>query len=142
MNDERKSLVKIIAIVACLVVAVVITVVSTHEKATGLDSIDPEDRIWVKCNNPDCYVDYEMNKREFFAYIQKFSSPGAPPPPLECKECKEYAVYRAMKCAKCSSIFFYGFCGEDFPDRCTECGYSEKEYHRKKAKTAKRGRRK
>lgn len=95
----------------------------------------PADRItWVKCRNPDCEHQYQMNLREYFKYIEKNTEPNSlSPPPLICQKCGEESIYRAVKCAKCGLVFEEGTVRSDFLDRCAKCGYSKIEEERKKA---------
>jgi len=130
---DKKTIIKTVIVVACLALAISITFITSRGRTTGIDSIDPEEKIWVICLDEGCQSQYETNRKEYFAYIQKNASPGYTPP-LECDNCGQMTVYRAKKCEKCEAVFMYGAYGNDYPDRCTACGFSKEEDARKKAK--------
>jgi ribosomal protein L40E len=154
MTNKNKTLIMVIIIVVCLVAAAAITYkkeVNYQEEASkpvGIETIDPNDMLWVKCTNPDCEAEYQTAKRAYFQYLQdnqpapdqfikmmtdpnKKSVPG-----LLCNECSQETVYRAEKCDKCSLVFVRGSVRHDFADRCTGCKYSKTEDLRTKAREA------
>jgi len=92
---------------------------------------------WVKCRNPQCGAEYQMNLKEYFEYMEEHADPGSLlPPPLVCKKCGQKSVYRAVKCEKCGFTFERGTVRADFADRCPKCGYSKVEEARKRARDA------
>ena len=99
-------------VVACLLAAVVITF-STRSKSDGIDSIKSGQMIWVKCNKTDCEAEYQMDKKEYFRYMEEHGEPLSTPP-LVCKQCGGKSVYRAVKCPICEIIFFYGEVRNDY----------------------------
>ena len=131
MEESKKKPIMIGVIVGCLVLAGVITVM-TRSGGSGSTVQFEGQPMWVKCNNPDCGVEYEMDMKEYFDYIQEHMR-GPVTPLLPCKQCGEESVYRAVKCPKCEHVFLYGAASDagDFFDRCPECGYSETEETRK-----------
>jgi len=144
MEEGKKKTIMIVVIAVCLVAAVVIGYKYTFAPTDAGIEVFKGQQIWVKCNNPDCGAEYEMDKAEYFRQIEELALANPPEmmqtPPLVCEKCGEKSVYRAVKCAKCGKIFFYGAAGTgDFPDRC-ECGYSQiEENRRKKAEARRRG---
>ena len=139
MEEGKKKTIMIVVIAVCLVAAVVIGYKYTFAPPdAGIEAFKGQ-QIWVKCNNPDCGAEYEMDKAECFRQIEEKMRPGmSQAPPLVCEKCGEESLYRAVKCAKCGKTFFFGAVGTgDFPDRC-ECGYSQIEENRKKAAEARR----
>jgi len=97
----------------------------------GLAGVNLRATTWVKCRNPACATEYEMNLKEYLQQIEDSIDPMACiTPPLPCKECGELAVYRATKCPKCNLVFELGAVPDDFYDRCPECGYSKTENER------------
>lgn len=139
MEEDKKKTVMIVVIVVCLVAAGVIFK-ATRPKSQGPEALRGQ-QIWVKCSNPDCGEEYEMDKAEYFGQVDEAvrANPGVDPPlPIVCKKCGKESLYQAVKCAKCRKIFFYGGKPGDYPDRC-ECGYSQIEENRRKAAEARRG---
>ena len=101
-------------------------------RSRGINSISPEETIWVKCQNPDCKAAYQMGKRAYFKYIEEHADPMSPSAPaLVCKKCGKESIYRAEKCEKCGLIFLRGTVPNDFADRCPKCGNSKTEERRK-----------
>ena len=140
MEDSKKKSILIGVIVACVVLAFVITYVTRPESSGGIEGIKPGEMMWVKCSNPDCGAEYQMSKKEYYEYVKEHQT-GLAAPPLVCKECGEESIYRAIKCPNCEVVFFYRAAGpDDFSDRCPECGYSETEEKRKEAREARRSR--
>lgn len=136
MEDETKKKVMIGVIIACIACAVIVHLAFRKEE-TGIGTIDPEKTTWVKCMNPQCGVDYEMQLRKFHEEAEKASDPTSlATPPLECKECGEQSIKKAVKCEKCGLVFLVGAASvsADFSDRCPnkDCGYSKQENDRKK----------
>ena len=82
MADNKKKLVMIVIIVACVALAAAITFKKNvdYKKGSGragVESIKPTEMIWVICTNPDCQGEYETGKRAYFEYLQ------ANPPTME-----------------------------------------------------------
>jgi hypothetical protein len=137
MEESKKKLLKISTIVVCLVLAVVVFTKNSRRGPRGLTSIPRGDVVWVKCSNPQCGAEYQMNKREFLEKVEERSAGGSPgsAPPIACKQCRQLSARRAVKCEKCRHIFFYTPSRNDFPDRCPKCGHSEREARRKEQAT-------
>ena len=97
MDEEKKKMVKIGIVVVCLIAAGVIWH-ATREKETGIPSIPADKTTWVKCNNPDCKAEYEMQLREYFEEVEKLAT-GAMliAPPIKCKKCGKESILRAEK---------------------------------------------
>ena len=124
-------------IVVCIVVAAAITI-KTRTGDSGTASIKRGELMWVKCSNPDCEVEYQIDRKDYFDFLGEHMM-GDTEPPMVCKECERESVYRAVKCEKCGLIFFRGAVGHgDFADRCPECGYSKEEAKRKEAAARRR----
>jgi len=134
MEQSKKKPIMIGIIVACIVLAVAITLTKSPEKS-GLDSIKDSEMMWVKCSNPDCANEYQMGTKEYFKTIQKSLDPNAlaRTPALVCPKCGKTSVYKANKCEKCGKIYFPGVASPKFLDKCSECGYSKIEERIKKA---------
>ena len=139
MEDSTKKTVMIGIIVVCLVLAVVIWRKTSSSGSSGIESIKRGQLIWVKCKNPDCGVEYQIEKRDYYEYLQEHQDPmSMSAPVLVCKECGKESVYRAVKCPECEVVFFYGSVPNDFGDRCPKCGYSQTEENRKKGREERR----
>jgi len=138
-----KNTIYVIVIVACIALAVLIFVKTQSGDSGGIGSIKRgEEMYWVKCNNPSCNAEYEIDKKDYFEQIeekQKANPLSMVTPPLTCEKCRKESVFRAVKCEKCSKVSFYGTNPDDFPDRCTECGHSKRESELE-ARKAQRGR--
>ena len=131
MEDSKKKPIMIGVVVACLVLAGLITYTSRSGK-TGLEAMKSGEMIWVKCSNPDCGAEYQVDKKDYLEHLQKRQ-------PLTCKECGQDSLSRAVKCEKCGLVFFMGASGfDDFQDRCPECGYSKIEEDRERAQEARK----
>ena len=134
MEDSKRKSIMIGVIVTCLVLAGIITYATRSKRAGSIESIKPGQMIWVKCRNPDCETEYQMDKKVYFKTLQEIRDPMMMTAPgLACKECGEESVYRAVKCAKCGLMFERGTVGGDFADRCPECAHSTIEETRKEA---------
>jgi len=127
MEESRKNVIKIGAIVLCLLATIVIVVIRMNSKRgpRGLDSIPPGDIVLIKCENKQCEAVYQMNKKEYYTLVDEVAArmPNTPesPPPVACKECQEASARRAVKCTECGHVFYY----DEKLDRCPECGTIE-----------------
>ena len=133
MEQSKKKQIMIGVIVACIVLAVAVTLMRSSEKA-GLDGVSDSVKVWVKCSNPECNAEYQLGTKEYFKLVQANLDPNsaARTPALTCQKCAKLSVYRASKCEKCGKIFFPGVASKQFQDKCSECGYSKIEEIKKK----------
>ena len=129
MEDSQKKAIMIGAAVACLVLAVLITWRHSSKGGPNLDSFRGQG-VWVKCKS--CEAEYQIDKADYFKYIQE-NAKGPALPALVCEKCSEQNVYRAVKCPNCKIVFFHGGVRGDFDDRCPKCGHSNTEEKRKEA---------
>ncbi|OHB62172.1 MAG: hypothetical protein A2167_01670 [Planctomycetes bacterium RBG_13_46_10] len=129
-----KNTIYTIVIALCLILAVVVFLMTRSGGSSGLDGIERgEKMVWIKCNNPKCKTEYQIDQRDYFEQVQekqKANPLSLQTPALNCQKCGEPSSFLAEKCEKCGKIFFYG-ASKDHPDRCTECGYSKTEAIRK-----------
>ena len=130
MEDSKKKPIMVVVVLVCLGLAGAVTYMSRTESG-GAESLERGEMMWVKCNNPDCGAEYQIDTKDYLMYIQEHMK-GMSTPPLVCKECGKKSVYKAVKCGKCGLIFFSGTVSEDIADRCPECGFSKTEDDRKK----------
>lgn len=139
MEESNKKPIMIGVIMACVVLAVVITYMSSSGgNSGGYESIERGEMMWIKCNKPGCKAEYQIDKKDYYDYIQEHTT-GMFTPPLVCKECEAESAYQAIKCEKCELIFFYGAKkGSNFADQCPKCNYSKEEADRKAAAEAMR----
>ena len=138
MEESKKKAVMIAVVITCIAAAAVITYVSSSGSGGGIETIERGELMWVKCGNPDCGAEYQIDQRDYFEYIKEHQV-GLVRPPMVCEKCQEDSVFRAEKCEKCGAVFFYEAVVEDLPDRCTECGYSAIEEKRKAVRDAREG---
>jgi hypothetical protein len=133
MEESRKKPIMIAVIVVCLGVAAFITF-RGRGGGDALDDIPGDAMVWVKCNNPSCNAEYEMNEREYRKLMrEQLFDPDAPSPPLTCEKCGKPSLYAAVKCGNpaCGIVFFKGAVPNDFEDRCPKCKVSKMEEERK-----------
>lgn len=130
MEESRKKMLSILAIVLCLAAAAVIASMNIKKK----DPLPPEGQelYWIKCRNPECEHEWQMDKRHYFEYLKKNQDPMSMlPPAIVCPKCAEQSGYRAEKCQQCGLVFERGSVPNDFPDRCPDCSFSNTEQKRK-----------
>jgi hypothetical protein len=135
MEESRKKPIMIAVIVVCLGAAAFITFRGGSGEG-GFEDIPDDATVWVKCNNPSCNAEYEMNEKEYYKQMreQPFDPDAPSAPPLTCEKCGKPSLYLAIKCANpaCGIVFFKGAAGpNDFPDRCPKCRISKMEEDRK-----------
>jgi ribosomal protein L37E len=136
-----KNVIYGVVIVACIVLAIVIFVKTQSRGSGSLESVKSGEEVyWVKCNNPKCKAEYQMDKRDYLNQItekMKANPLSNRTPALTCEKCSQASLYRAFKCEKCGNVFFEGS-SNDYPDRCPACGFSKTEAIRKE-RLAQRG---
>jgi DNA-directed RNA polymerase subunit RPC12/RpoP len=138
MEDSKKKPIMIGVIVVCIGLAVAITVkTQSGGESSGLKTVALNQPIWLLCTNEDCKNTWQMEKRDFFEYLQTHQDPMSMAAPLVlCPSCSKESGVRAEKCAKCGKIFARSSVPHDFADRCPDCGYSDLEAKRKAAREA------
>jgi len=138
MEQGSKKLVLVVVIVVCLGAAGVITFM---QRSGGRDlSAFAGKKILLKCNNPDCGNMWEMDKKEYYEYVESHVDPQTHlADGVVCPKCGEKSGYRAVKCPKCGKVFFYGSVQSEYKDTCPDCGYSQEKEDRAAA-AAKRSR--
>jgi DNA-directed RNA polymerase subunit RPC12/RpoP len=137
MEEGKKKIIMVIIIVVCLVAAVVITVASHHGGVEGgVDTIKRGEMVWIKCRNPKCEYAWQMDRKDYYEYIENNRNGTMIVPGIVCPKCGEKDGYLAYKCPKCGTVFEKVL--NDLPDRCPKCGYSAMEELRKKTGGARR----
>ena len=117
MDAEKKKPILIGLAIVCLVLAGGIT----YFRLTGSsDDIAKGEMMWVKCANPNCNAEYQIETREYYD-AAKVSASGVP----KCKQCGEESLLAAIKCEKCGIVFMPGSVVGEVRDRCPECGFSK-----------------
>ncbi len=138
MEDSKKKPIMIGVVIGCLALAGVITYVTRSGETGGIESLKRGKMTWIKCRNPGCEHEYEMDLKDYFIYMKEHQDPmSMAAPAIVCPECGEESVYRSEKCEKCGLVFERGAVPNDFADRCPECKYSATEEARKKARARK-----
>lgn len=134
MEEGKKKIIMVVIIVACIVAAAVITLM-THSSGEegGVDTIKRGELIWLKCRSPKCENAWQMDKRDYYEYINK-NRVGLIMPGIPCPKCGEKDGYKAAKCPKCGFVFEKVFSNNDVSDRCPKCSYSAWEEQKKQAK--------
>jgi len=138
MEASKKKPIMIGVIVACLALAGIITYTTRSRETGGIGSLKRGKMTWLKCRNPGCEHEHQMDLKDYFIYMQEHQDPmSMMAPAIVCPECGEESVYRAEKCEKCGLVFERGAVPNDFADRCPECKHSKTEEARKKARARK-----
>lgn len=136
MEESRKKTFMVGAIVICLTLAGLITFTKFSGDSGGIESIQEDELIWVKCNNQACLTEYQLGLKDYLKTTKERYNPKTPfvTPLLTCKECSKDSVYRAEKCGNpdCGVVFHKNSISGELSDRCPECGYSEMEQIRKR----------
>ena len=130
MDEDKKQKVKIVFVAACLVLAVVITLLS---RGKSLRPGRTKGTIQMLCANEECNAEYEATAEQFRETMVATGGPGSAmmmsglgPRRFVCLECGEESSFVAMKCIQCGLVFTQNFDDSlDYPDRCPECDYSE-----------------
>lgn len=137
MEEGKKKMIMIVIIVACFAAAGIITYVTRSGSIGGIETIRRgAAMVWLKCRNPDCEHEWQMDRRDYLEYLRE-QQPPTPitAPAIICPKCSEESGYRAEKCENCGLIFERGSVPRDFPDRCPKCGHSKTERIRKEARS-------
>lgn len=143
MEESKKKPLMIGIIVVCLVVAGIITFATRSGPDIGIPDSYKKEQVWLKCRDPKCDAEYQMNMAEYYELREQFRQEHprfTGEPPMTCPECGQQSAYLAAKCSKCGTIFEVGWKRGDYEDRCPKCGYSQIEVDRKeKAEAQKKG---
>ena len=142
MEDKRKKIIMFAVIILCVILTTIIYKSTSSKPEGGPQSIKRGEFIWVKCKNPDCEYEYQMDKKDYYLLMEEnpptpedfkkmLTDPKASPSiPIFCEKCKQKTVFKAVKCEKCNLTFFSGTVPSDFTDRCPSCGHSKTEEKR------------
>ncbi len=99
---------------------------SKKEVYGDVRGIERSQMIWVKCKNPDCQVVYQIDRNDYFKYVQEHRNAlSLSVAALVCEKCSQESIYKAVRCEKCGLIFSIGSVAGDFSDRCPQCSYSK-----------------
>lgn len=138
MEEGKKKLIMVVIIVVCLGVAATVTFKNIGGSSKGtLESLKRgEEMYWIKCRNPECENEWQMDKKDYFVYLRENQDPmSMMAPAIVCTSCGEEGGYRSEKCEKCGLVFERGSVPNDFADRCPDCSFSETEQKRKDRRT-------
>ena len=88
MKENSRKLIKIATIIVCLGLAGAIVYISRPARS-GLDSVSRGQMIWVKCRNPDCAVEYQIDNKDYWEYVEEHRNPmSLAAPSLICRDCE------------------------------------------------------
>ena len=128
MEDRGKKIIMFAVITLCIILTIIIYKSTSSRPESGPQSIKRGEFIWVKCKNPDCEYEYQMDKKDYYLLMEK-----NPPTPEDFKRMltdPRAAPSIPISCEKCNLIFFSGTVPNDFTDRCPSCGHSKIEEKR------------
>jgi phage FluMu protein Com len=128
MEDGTKKIVLIVVIVICFAAAGAITFMTRGGSSANAPAVQA--KLWVKCNNPKCDWENQMERAEYNKTALKNGPDYAVRFgvfPIKCPKCGEESVFEAIKCEKCGKVFFPGSVEGKFNDKCPGCGYSKEE---------------
>ena len=133
MEEGKKKMIMIGLIVVCIAAAIIITFATRGGGGDGgLNTIEPGTAVvWIQCKSPNCGEVWQMDKRDYYDYIEKYRA-GFVVPGIPCPKCGEKEGYKVEKCPKCGTVFEPQTSG--YSDKCPNCGYSAMEELRKKAR--------
>lgn len=92
MEESKKKQIMIGVIVVCLAAAAIIYVKNMSKDGRGRTSADAT--VLMKCSNPDCEAEYEMNMREYHKQVQ-MDADSMETLPMRCEKCGEDSAYLA-----------------------------------------------
>ena len=135
MDDDKKKQLMIGIIIACIALAIGITVYTN----TGSGKAEKR-KIFILCS--ECNESFELSREEFTQKMQQAAGEGGmgpmgqmgpigpmgPPPVLTCSGCGKDTAQMATKCKSCDAVFIQNFQAAaegDYPDKCPVCGHSE-----------------
>jgi DNA-directed RNA polymerase subunit RPC12/RpoP len=133
MEEGKKKAIMITIIVVCLAAAGAITYVTRRKGLGDIHSIQPGTMIWIKCRNPKCENEWQMDAREYYDYLEANRVADMTRPAIVCPKCGEESGYIALKCPKCGAVFEKGSVPNAPSDKCPKCGYSKREERMKQA---------
>ena len=123
-----------VVILVCLGLAVMIFLKTRSGGGGGVDQIKRGEMMWVKCNNPNCKAEYQIDSKDYYSALEekiRANPLSSQTPAIVCQKCGKESVFSAFKCESCGKVFFYGAVPGDLPDRCPDCKYSKTEAIRK-----------
>lgn len=135
MEENAKKTLMIVVSIACIAAA---SVFIYKSMGGGTASGEPTGKTWIKCNNPKCNNEYQIDAKTYNEFVMNNGGPrqflmsGAVP--MKCPKCNEDSSFKAMKCEKCNKVFFPGAVEGKADDTCPGCGYSPAEEAAKAAK--------
>ena len=129
MEDSKKKSVLLGIVVACFVLAGGIAFFTMSKGPGGAESLKTGEMMWVKCANPNCNYEGQMEKKAYYQSGEK-----SPTGTAICPKCNEPSLFDGIKCEKCGIVFIPGSVRGDVRDRCPECGYSKSEGTTKEVK--------
>ncbi len=131
MDEDKKQKVMVGLLVSCLVLVAALNVPRFFKGGSG-SSARTVDLI---CLNPECASASEITRKEYQEALQNSGmamNPMGMAGPVECPKCEKISAARGIKCKECSTVFMQRHGGDDYPDRCPDCGYSDIENRRSK----------
>lgn len=133
-TSKRKKIMLGLVIV-CFAISGAILLASMMKSTKSKLDVFADQEIWVKCVNPSCGAEYEVNKKWYFSEMEKKGNPMLMESEgVLCEKCTKLTAFQAVKCPKCENVFIRGAIGpRDFPDRCPKCKFSQSEADRKAA---------
>ena len=67
-----KNTIYTVVIALCLIVAVVVFLLTRSGGSGGLEDMKRgEKMVWIKCNNPKCKTEYQIDQKDYHEQIQE-----------------------------------------------------------------------
>ena len=134
MDEDKKKMIMVIVLVSCLVLVAALNVPRFF--GGGGSKASQDDTVYLVCVNEECEETSEITRQEYQDGLRQTGMPMMGPMGgaalVVCPVCDEQSAAKGVSCSECGTIFLQVFGGDDYPDRCPDCGHSAIETRRNK----------